>query len=91
MSMKSSSSRGPSIIIDDLEHDRITADDIVRAIRRPPSDRIVAGTPSASPSVDEKKSHTFSSRLSFVKSAIGIAKPRTSIYTGHTQHNDYQR
>ena len=71
------------------DEDIITVDDIVKAIQRGPmSDRFRAVNAT---SPEENKTHTVGSRWSMMKSVIGIAKPRASIYTGYTQHNDYQR
>lgn len=76
-------------IITSPQDDGITTQDVVRAIQRGTgSDRL---QPVVSPPPEENKSHTMGSRWSMMKSVIGFSKPRASIYTGFTHHNDYQR
>lgn len=85
--MKGPSNRSILVIPDD----RITAEDIIRAIQRPSSDRIISPVSDTSSSSDKEKSHTINSRWSLVKSVIGIQRRSSSIYTGGAQHSDFQR
>lgn len=82
MSSRMSISTSPQV-------DGITTQDIVRAIQRGTGSERFQSV--SSPAPEENKSHTMGSRWSMMKSVIGIAKPRSSIYTGFTHHNDYQR
>jgi hypothetical protein len=72
------------------DDDRITAENVIRAIRRPPSEVIVTAIGGENTSEKRRPSNS-SSGWSLLKSAIGVQRRSSSIYTGGAQHNDYQR
>lgn len=87
--MKGPSNKSPQIAVNEGIDENVTVEDVVRFIQRGPGSERLVQPPS--PAEETKTPPTGRSRWSMMKSVIGMQKPRASIYTGYTHHNDYQR